>query len=942
MPLAGTVVFEVETGGNDSNTGGFDPGATFTLADLATTNGNAAGPVVSSSYHFQTTDVGAWAFVSAGAQWVPGFYQIASVINNQATLKAGIGQAVLYPSFQPNTAVGVATAAAPSGNATWAIDYSQQSAPPFTFSDLTSSSPYNTITSAAHQFGGQWIGNLLNLASTGGFTAGIYEIVSVSGTAAGLDRACASTGTPSGGTGSLGGALASLGQAGALAAASSLYGVRAFVQSGNYNITSATQNTPGGCVLWRAGASTPQRGSFIIGYGTVRGDFGPRPTLNASSGTIGATILTTGTGNYIAGLIINGAGVNSVQGINTAGTGSIIYRCKVENCTQNAINSADASTLVVLCELTGCSSAWAGLGAQWYFSAIHDNTGGGLSTPSLVAFCLVTNNTGAGQDGVSLAARGSCAINTTVNNSGRDGIRITAGTLGMALINNVSTNSGTMNYDATGATDEVLMLNNGWYGGAAGLSTALSTNKIFGTVALTALPFVNAGGDNYAPNSTPGGGQAAIGVGVGSGKLVVPGLSAPSYIDLGAAQVPPNPLLSTNQVLALVDQTRQTVQFTVTAQTVNFGKPVSSTTMVNSIYDWANYGGLLWGGGRYASSGSAPCLFSSADGVNWKEQTAAVPFGGDAEVRTLLASADGNLYLGTTTGGGTPPTIYKYDGTSWTAVATASGQTNIRSFADGPDGLVYAATTCPSGSHPVLLYGGAHTFPAQTWNTVSGTPWSLTTSKVDRVILANFLGPGGTMYASTSDAQSGGTGGIFAAATTPSNGANWSLISPPSGFSTSGASAGGVEAHKMALFKGQYYTSTHDKQSGASVWVSSDLGHTWTPVPSTALGFGIGPTEEEAYHLYVYDDTLFVGTLNGTLGGGIWYTQNGLDWLRIGSPGMGDPVNNSGYYHLIAFQNRLWVAPHGYSISSPTIGRPYSIQRFANTGTQGAGGAGVI
>jgi hypothetical protein len=467
------------------------------------------------------------------------------------------------------------------------------------------------------------------------------------------------------------------------------------------------------------------------------------------------------------------------------------------------------------------------------------------------------------------------------------------------------------------------------------------------TIALTASPFVNGPANNYALNITPGGGALATAAGIGSGPLVIPGLSTASYVSLGAA-LPSSTGQLAGQIIAIVDQMRQTVQLTITAQTMNFGKPVSSTTMVNAIYDQAEFGGLLWAGGRYTNTmGKDACLFSSPDGVIWSEQTASVPFAlTDAEVRTLFASADGNLYLGTTTTapGTSQPHIYKFDGTSWGTMPVASmpvGQSNVRSMADGPDGLVYAGSTCPSGSHPTLMYGGARTSPMpQTWNTVSGTPWSGTLSNVDRVILANFLGPGGTMYASTSDAQSGGTGGIFAATTPPSTGANWALISPGSGFSTPGAVPGGVEAHKMAFFKGQYYTSTHDRQSGASVWVSSDQGHTWKQIPSTAFGFGIGPSEEEAYHLYVYDDTLFVGTLNSSFGGGLWFTQNGLDWFRIGSPGMGDLVNNSGYYHLIAFQDKLWVAPHGSSVASTNVSRPYSIERFADTGSQGAGGAG--
>jgi hypothetical protein len=499
-----------------------------------------------------------------------------------------------------------------------------------------------------------------------------------------------------------------------------------------------------------------------------------------------------------------------------------------------------------------------------------------------------------------------------------------------------------MNYDATARTDEVLMVNNGWFGGAGGLGGNLPTNKTFGTIALTATPFVNAPAGNYALNTTPGAGALATSAGIGSGPLVIPGLNTATDVSLGAALPSPTGQLG-GQIMAIVDQVRQTAQFSVTAQTINFGKPVTSTTMVNAIYDWAVYGGLLWAGGRYTSS-NGPCLFSSPDGIHWTDQTAAVKFlSTEAEVRTLFASVDGNLYLGTSSNMPSlvGPNIYSFDGSTWTLQTSSShtppnqimsSQVTVRSFGDGPDGLVYATTTPVSGNAPQLWNGGG-SVPAK-WAQVPSTPW---TSSITRLILSSIPGP--IMYASTDKGESVGTGGVFKSAT-PGTGGSWGAPINTTSFSTPGGAGGGVEAHKLALFKGQFYASTHDINNEASVWVSSDQGVTWTQIPSTAFGFGIGATEEEAYHLYVYDDTLFVGTLNKTLGGGLWFTQNGLDWYRIGTPGMGDPVNNSGYFHLIAFQDRLWAAPHGSSVSAPNISRPYSVQRFAETGSQGGGGAG--
>jgi hypothetical protein len=165
MALSATVVFEVESGGSDTaNGGGFDPGATFTATDLMTTNGNTASPTVSAGYSFLQSDVGSWIFVSGGTNWIQGYYQIAAIVQStKAQLNAGVGQAVLYPSFQPNATAGCTTMATPGTTGTWAIDRSQQASPPFTYGDLKSTSPYTTITSVNNPFGPQDVGNLLNL-----------------------------------------------------------------------------------------------------------------------------------------------------------------------------------------------------------------------------------------------------------------------------------------------------------------------------------------------------------------------------------------------------------------------------------------------------------------------------------------------------------------------------------------------------------------------------------------------------------------------------------------------------------------------------------------------------------------------------------------------------------------------------------------------------------
>src|ERR1700677_5124809 len=109
MALSAGTIYEVRstaTSGN-VNGGGFNPANPNGLTNLATTTGtgNTASPVVSSaSYNFAAGDVGAWLYVQGGTNWTPGWYQIASVASNKATLSAGVGQAIQVSNnrFQTN------------------------------------------------------------------------------------------------------------------------------------------------------------------------------------------------------------------------------------------------------------------------------------------------------------------------------------------------------------------------------------------------------------------------------------------------------------------------------------------------------------------------------------------------------------------------------------------------------------------------------------------------------------------------------------------------------------------------------------------------------------------------------------------------------------------------------------------------------------------------
>lgn len=350
MALGASTVFQIQTTATASNVNG--GGFNFANANMATdlacdaATGNTSSPIVSSaSYNFTATDVGHWLYVQAGSNWTVGWYQIASVSSNKATLSAAVGQAiqVALNRYGTNTVAGVGTVATPTSG-TWAIDYSQADASPFTAADLASTigtTNPSTVTSATNPFTVAMVGNLIHVNSGSNWTAGWNEIVSVSGSTATLDAAVGSAASLSSGTYHVGGAL-SLGSSDdavfELAVATSTAGARYFVKSGTYTI--------GGTVTIAATANANWP-IIIEGYATTRGDRptgSTRPVFN-----VGANSFTNGnTWNLFSMQAIGTAG-----NILIAGNNYMLVNSKVTN-TSTTTNRAAATTtggaLLFACE----------------------------------------------------------------------------------------------------------------------------------------------------------------------------------------------------------------------------------------------------------------------------------------------------------------------------------------------------------------------------------------------------------------------------------------------------------------------------------------------------------------------------------------------------------------------------------------------------------------
>lgn len=525
MALAGTTIWEVETGGSDTvNGGAFDPGQTLgMLADGAATSATGTAPVFSSaSYNFVAGDAGAWLYVASGTNWIPGWYKIASVAANAATLNGTIGQAVLK-GFSLSTVAGCATVASPTG-ATWAIDYSQQSAAQFAYTDLASVGSGLLVSSVAKPFGKQQVGNSLVITGGTNFNTGRYVIASVSvglvATVVGPTNITSAAGVN--GTGGQGGALASTGQAAAGFVNSNVM----FIKAGTYTVTSASTNVAAGCVSL---ASTAMR---MEGYGSVRTDMGTPPLIQASGISTFALIALAGNG-IVQNLTLDGAALTSSRGLNcTGGTFLFCYKIAALNCTNNGFLTNSVQTFTLLCRATGCSTQPAFVVQHAFACEAYSNTVTGFApgNSSVLSRCLAYNNSGASTDGFGPTAQTNLD-NCSAYGNGRDGFRAAAS--GVAMLNCLSEANTGIGFNAAGFSTRLVncaAFNN--TGGNTSLTTT-SADLNLGFITGTASFFVNPGSGNLALNNTAGGGAAVRAAGIPGTFLSG---TTTGYLDLGAAQ----------------------------------------------------------------------------------------------------------------------------------------------------------------------------------------------------------------------------------------------------------------------------------------------------------------------------------------------------------------------------------------------------------------------
>ena len=540
MAFNKTCNWQVKAAGSNNNGGGFSRAGTGFNTDGAATVANTSAPVfTSASYSFVAGDVDDWIYVKTGTNWTPGFYRIASVAGGAATLDGTIGLATL-DNGRLSTVVGCATVASPS-SATWGIDRSRRTAAFVSYTDqLSSVGAGSTVSSSGTAFVKTDAGNVLNITQGTNFTVGRYEILSVDGSGvATLDRAC-TTGAGALGDGNLAGCLATVQAALDLHTTADMW---TYVQGGTTYTISTGLTSP---------TLTSLYDHRLIGYTTVPGDQG-KAVIQA---TAGITLLTygSGVGLHVHNIDFDGNNVASTKGISIGATAFTLFNSKVQRMAAEGVdNASSAGCLLLRSEITGCggtngavrfpSSATSG---SIEYCWIHDNTktgiycaGGGAGFSFL--FNLITNNTGASSDGISIGYRCNIVGNVIYGN-GRDGIRGDQGysfNAATTVHDNILASNGGYGRNLASAPpykENENIFNNAYYNNASGSFQASQFDLEVGGVELASPndPFTDAGSNDFSLNNTAGRGALLRAAGFPG---AMPGLAAPlGYRDIGVYQ----------------------------------------------------------------------------------------------------------------------------------------------------------------------------------------------------------------------------------------------------------------------------------------------------------------------------------------------------------------------------------------------------------------------
>lgn len=296
----------------------------------------------------------------------------------------------------------------PGGGGT---DFSLQDTAQYTFSDLATTSGTTVpavVTSASHSFVAADVGNIMHITAGTSWTPGWYQIVSVSGGAATLDKACGTVATLTAGTYFVGGAF----NTGSATLDSTFFatfapvGATCWWKKGTYTI--------GTLVIAKANSAVLPL--TMNGYTTARGDKPTDPTQMPLL-DFGVNGWNGGNNTIFNNLYLRGGITGALF---TNGGFSVLDTCKLEvnGASTGLVTISSANTGLTLknCEIIGYRGvgiSFSGSGNAGFYALgcyIHDcATGVAISTATAsIIECLIE---GCYTAGITISGSTGCHIN---------------------------------------------------------------------------------------------------------------------------------------------------------------------------------------------------------------------------------------------------------------------------------------------------------------------------------------------------------------------------------------------------------------------------------------------------------------------------------------------------------------------------------------------------
>ena len=468
--------------------------------------------------------------------------------SNAATLNAGVGQAILVSSgtnrpFSASVVTGCATTASPA-TGTWSVDYSQQTAPAISYTDMVIGSTTTQFTSSNNPVAPNIVGNMIAVTSGTGFTVQRVQIVSVSGTTATCDKTLG-TAASTGGHGGLGGAMATNDYLASNILWTSSNAV--FIKNSGGSSSPTIYSTTGPYLYTGGSLYFPLT---IIGYATNRfyTNTDAQPIINAGSSNI-IIFLTSNSYFHIVNLnITNSSAYSSVRSIQFNSASNRVVNCTISGSTYSSILDNSVKNMVINCVIKPGALTNHAVALMSQSSALGCTVIGGSSTtgsafytaPGTLINCVVDGFSplAAQQAAFLLYDNNSNVIDCIAYNISGSGIGFSNSSVGNGpgiVINSISHSCKYGFYNnSTDDYNSFIILNCAGYNNTtANYNGTFSPENIQGFVALSSDPFTNETGTppNFTLNSS--GGASIQGVGW---PTTLPGLTGTSYNDIGAYQ----------------------------------------------------------------------------------------------------------------------------------------------------------------------------------------------------------------------------------------------------------------------------------------------------------------------------------------------------------------------------------------------------------------------